>query len=435
MSALLDKLLHGDAASNDEVLKVLRQKAQKNVLQFGLPSLRDERWKYTSLKLLERRDYSELDGVDQEAAIEQAKTIIDDCPSAGLVVFVGDHCLLSRSLVSGSYDWLQSLSELLEGGSETAQQLFIADQQVQAGSTDGFIWLNLARSQSGLVLNLPEGLQIDQPLHIVYLNISDDSNTDQSAQASNIRHHWKLAKQAKLDIVEHYFDCSAGLANIYRTVDLGKNAEINWLSIQHAGNDFALLQHNHIQQQASSCCRQWTLDLGARLARQETRVDLAGEQADYQYAGLLLGRQRQHHDQHVLVQHNAKHCTSQQTYRSVLDDHARGVVNTAAKVAVGADGSDVQQNTASLLLSNNAEMDAKPELEIHADEVVASHGATIGQLDEDALFYLRSRGIHQDQARQMLIGGFVGNIVESISHAALREHADRLVSKQLEQIL
>lgn len=425
MSALLDKLLHTDVISDDEVLQALRQKAQKNVLQYGLPSLRDERWKYTSLKLLERRDYSELNDVDQAAAVEQAKSIVGDYASAGLVVFVGDHCLLS-----GSFDWLHSLTDLLGDGMESVQQIFIADEQVQAGSTDGFIWLNLARSQSGLVLNLPDDLQVDQPLHVVYLH-SDDG----SAVASNIRHHWKLGKNAKLDIVEHYYQSDAGLSNVYRTIDLDKGSELDWLTVQHSGNDFALLQHSHIQQHADSICQQRVLDLGARLTRQETRVDLAGEQSDYQYAGLLLGRKRQHRDQHVLVQHNAKFCTSQQSYRSVLDDHARGVVNTAAKVAVGADGSDVQQNTASLLLSNNAEMDAKPELEIHADEVVASHGATIGQLDEDALFYLHSRGIKQDQARQILIGGFVGSIVESIGRDVLREQVKELVSKQLEQVL
>ncbi len=425
MSALLDKLLQTELSSDDEVLQVLRQKAQKNVLQYGLPSLRDERWKYTSLKLLERRDYSEFNEVDQGAAIEQAKSIIEGCPGVGWVVFAGDHCLLS-----GSFEWLHSLADLLSDGMDKTQQIFIADEQVKAGSTDGFIWLNLARSQSGLVLNLPDDLKIDQPLHIVYLN-----GNDENPVASNIRHHWKLGKNAKLDIVEHYYQSDAGLSNIYRTIELDKSSQLNWVALQHSGNDFALLQHSHVQQHANSVCRQWVLDLGARLTRQETRVDLAGEQSDYEYAGLLLGQQRQHRDQHVLVQHNAKRCTSQQSYRSVLDGHARGVVNTAAKVAAGADGSDVQQNTASLLLSNNAEMDAKPELEIHADEVVASHGATIGQLDEEALFYLNSRGIKQDQARQILIGGFVGAIVESMDHEVLREHANELVSKQLERLL
>lgn len=426
MSMLLNKLLPGDELpGNDETVNGLRQRAQKNLLQHGLPGLRDERWKYTSLKLLERRDYVDAGDLDQQAVIEQAKTIVGNSPGAGMVVFAGDHCLLVDVP-----DGVFSLTDSLKDQPADAAPILAADPQVQEHSSDGFIWLNLARSQSGLVLDIPGGEKLDQPLHVVYLSAGQQTST-----ATHLRHHWKLGRQSVVDIVEHYHNEGAGLINIYRSVELDQDSCLNWVSIQHHGNDFALLQHTHIQQQARAHCRHWHYDLGARLSRQETRVDLAGEQANYEYAGLLLGRQRQHRDQHVLVNHNAKHCNSRQNYRSVLGDHARGVVNTAARVAPGADGSDVEQNTASLLLSHNAEMDAKPELEIHADEVLASHGATIGQLDEDALFYLCSRGIPADQARQMMIGGFVSNTLSDIGNEIIRDQIQALVNRQLEQML
>ncbi len=426
MTALLNKLMHANESMNIDVgvgVEKLRQEAQKKVLQYGLPTLRDERWKYTSLKLLERREYPDSTDFDEAAAIQQANKIIGDLPSAGLVIFVGECCLLSLAP-----EWADSLSMLLSDASTGGQQALTADALVQDSSSDGFIWLNLTRATTGLIFNLPVDKSIEKPLHVVYLNQSN-------AQAWYLRHHWKLAGNSKLTIMEHQYYSGAGLGNIYRSIELGENSELNWLTVQQTGSEFVLLQHNHIQQQHNSLCKQLNLDLGARLARQETRVQLAEPEAGYRYAGLLLGQQRQHQDQHVQVNHEAVNCSSQQSYRTVLGGHARGVVNTAAKVATGADGSDVQQNTASMLLSNTAEMDAKPELEIYADEVVASHGATIGQLDEDAMFYLRSRGLNMDLARQMLVGGFVSNIVETIEADELRAYTEVLVRQQLEQML
>ncbi len=423
MSALLDKLLsHSSTGGTGAVVQQMRQAAQKSVLQYGLPTIADERWKYTSLKLLERREYSKLGAVDKATVIRSAENIIGDSPSAGLVVFAGGHCLLSQAP-----EWARSLVDVLSDDPEAAEQLLSADELVQAGSSDGFIWLNLARAADGLIIDIPPGVRVEQPLHIVYL--------DEDNLAWQLRHHWKIAAGSSLTIVEHLCCTGAGLGNIYRSIDLESDSELNWLTMQQAGNEFALLQHNHLLQQQSSSCRQWNLDLGARLSRQETRVSLTEKQANYHYGGLLLGQQRQHRDQQVLVMHDAADCSSRQNYRSVLAGHARGVVNTAARVAAGADGSDVQQNTASMLLSNTAEMDAKPELEIHADEVVASHGATIGQLDEEALFYLRSRGIDQGFAKQMLIAGFVNKIVTGISDAKLAAYAQAQVQQQLEHLL
>ncbi len=423
MDQLLEKLLPSQQPEAvDGSVTVLRQQAQKNLLKFGLPGLHDERWKYTSLKLLERRDYS-VGEFDDEAALQTARTVVGELPSAGMVVFSNQHCLLALAP-----EWMHSLESLLLNDDSLAAAALQADELVQANSADGFMWLNLTRSQAGLVFDLAAGQCIDQPVHIVYLD-------QDAAQACHWRHHWRLGEGARLTLVEHYHFSGAGLGNIYRSIELAGASELNWLSLQQTGNDYALIQHNHITQHAGARCDQQWLDLGARLARQETRVNLSGVNASFAYAGLLLGRQRQHHDQHVLVNHQATQCHSQQTYRAVLDGHARGVVNTAACVLPGADGSDVQQNTASLLLSNQAEMDAKPELEIHADEVVASHGATIGQLDEDAVFYLRSRGIPEAKARQMLVGGFVRSIAARVTHDELREYAETLVNRRLEQML
>jgi len=439
MTALLDKLLDtsqmnnralndsaiesGDTENGNTAVAELRQAAQKNVLQYGLPSLRDEAWKYTSLKLIERRDYSQADDFDQAEIIQRAKKIVGDLPTAGMIVFAGEHCLLSLSP-----QWLHSLYVELADATAIAQTALQPDNLTQANSSDGFIWLNLARASQGTVIDLPANLKLEQPIHIVYLN-------EGNGQALNIRHHWRLGAESSLSIIEHQHYSGAGLANIYHSIELAENSQLNWSTLQKTSHEFAMLQHSHIHQHAASRCQQCVLDMGARLARQETRVALVEPGADYQYSGLLLGHQRQHHDQHVWVNHNAANCSSQQTYRSVLGDHARGVVNTAAKVTQGADGSVIQQNTASLLLSDHAEMDAKPELEIHADEVVASHGATIGQLDEEAVFYLRSRGINDQLARHMLMDGFVSTIADGIADQALHDYVQNQIQQQLEQML
>jgi Fe-S cluster assembly protein SufD len=203
-----------------------------------------------------------------------------------------------------------------------------------------------------------------------------------------------------------------------------------------AGSDQAvMIEHSHVLQQASSSCRLWSLDTGGRLMRQEVRCALQGAAAGFAHHGLLLGHGRRHMDQHVMARHLAADCHSKQLFRCVLANRSRGVVNTAATVASGADGSDVQQHCASILLSANAEMDAKPQLEILADEVMASHGATIGQLDDDALFYLCSRGLSEQQARSMLLQGFVHAVLDTLPQALRIDAVDRVVQAQLESML
>lgn len=400
--------------------------------QYGLPSQRDERWKYTSLKGLERTSF--LIGEKQVSSetgnnhlIEAATRLVGNLPSAGIVVFSGHDYILSDNI-----SWLSISNDQ----TAISADLLNADPLVTESGSDGFIWLNLARHHQVLHLDLPADIRVDAPLHIIYLQ-SDTTSIQ------HIRQHWQLAAGTRLDIVEHFVEAEdkAGdkqqnaLSTVYRTIDLSDKAELHWVQYQHTGTTHTAIQHTHIQQSAESICRQVQLDIGARLLRHEVRVQLNGEQAHYHYAGLLLGHGRQHRDQQVYVEHRAKNCSSEQHYRSVLAGHARGVVNTAATVAASADGSEIQQHTASLLLSDNAEMDAKPQLEINADEVIASHGATIGQLDDEAVFYLQSRGIPEPQARRLLIAGFARHIVELISATQLSDHFNAKVDEHLEQLL
>lgn len=424
MNTLLEKLL--PPFSEQLSVKAYRAEAHKNALKYGLPSLRDESWKYTSLKLLERRNYEAAFSLDADAALQAAQNIVGDLPSAGIVVFVGQQCLLSL-LPDQVQSWVHNIASHWNAeGRDT--ELLNADALVTKQSADGFIWLNLTSAEAGLLIDVPADHQVEQPLHIVYLD-------EQTQHAWQLRHVWRLGNNAQLSVIEHLHYASAGMANIYRTIELNDDSQLQWLTLQQTGKDFAVLQHNHIFQQQSARCDQRHVDLGGRLARHETRVNLEQKAADYRYHGLLLGQQRQHHDHHLQVNHIATQCRSEQSYRTVLGGHARGVVHTAATVAAGADGSDVQQNTASMLLSHNAEMDTQPQLVIHADEVVASHGATIGQLDDDALFYLRSRGIPHDQAKQMLLAGFVQSVIEVIHPPAVFDYVNQQVQQQLEDML
>jgi Fe-S cluster assembly protein SufD len=179
---------------------------------------------------------------------------------------------------------------------------------------------------------------------------------------------------------------------------------------------------------------QTALELGGKLARHELRVDLAGARSRFENRGAFVLRGRQHADTEVLVAHHGRDSSSNALWRGVADDRARGVVHGRILVQPGADGADGSFYNHNLLLSPEAEIDTRPALEIYADEVKANHGATVGQMDEGMLFYLRSRGVPLDLARHMLVRAFCATALDGIRSPALREHCEALLAEQLPEL-
>jgi Fe-S cluster assembly protein SufD len=201
--------------------------------------------------------------------------------------------------------------------------------------------------------------------------------------------------------------------------------------LQQAGTGSSLIRRSHYRLDARAQAHLHALELGGGLARHDLRAELVGDGAGLHTHGAFLPAGRQHIDTQLAIHHRARDTASSSTWRGVASGRGRGVFRGAIVVAAGADGSDATLNNKNLLLSAQAEIDTKPELEIYADEVKAAHGATVGQLDERALFYLRSRGIPAAQARTLLTTAFALAPFESLPHAALREHLEQLLLAQL----
>ena len=195
-----------------------------------------------------------------------------------------------------------------------------------------------------------------------------------------------------------------------------------------------LTSQTSVYQQRNSTYQHHGIWLGAKLCRNDLRVYLRGGGADSRLDGLYVGRKTQHIDNHTYIHHEVPHCRSAELYKGILDDQSHGVFNGVVYVHPGASQSDAQQGNHNLLLSERATIDTKPQLEIFNDDVKCAHGSTVGQLDPNSLFYLRSRGISQEQAERMLTNAFAGDVVEAISLPTLKARAYEIVNERLAEL-
>jgi Fe-S cluster assembly protein SufD len=239
---------------------------------------------------------------------------------------------------------------------------------------------------------------------------------------------------ARATLIEHHLGRGASVSNSVTDVICAAGARLSYVKLQDEADDGIHLatQGFHLGNQASA--ELLHLDLGSRLARNDLRVELAGDGATVSAHGLFFADGSRHLDNHTRVDHRAPHTVSRELYRGIADSKGRGVFNGKVIVHAGAGGTDAQLRNQNLLLSSGAEIDTKPELEIYADDVKCSHGATTGQLDATAIFYLRSRGIPAEDARRMLIASFAREIVGRLPAGAIEKYVLALLHGRLPAI-
>lgn len=403
-----------------------RRNALRAFLERGLPDTRNELWKYTALRALQQRAYAPRDAAASSRHVPDALLQLDGCegPRAVFVngVFRGD---LSR--LGGLADGLtlQPLSKALQQQSEPLRFLMGAHANED---DDGFALLNRALAAEGLIIRVADGARVPQPLHVVHVGTGVGSTI-----AWHLRDLIELGEGASLAVIEHHVgdDASGHLANLARTLTLRARAQLDWTVVQRASQDATLLRRTDCVLHEGAELDFHALELGGKLARHELRVDLAGDRARFASRGAFVLDGRQHCDTEVLVTHRGRDTVSDSLWRGVAGDRARGVVHGRILVQPGADGSDGSFYNKNLLLSTGAEIDTRPALEIYADDVKANHGATVGQLDENVLFYLRSRGIPLDTARRMLVRAFCAVALDGIRPAPLHDCCETLLVGQL----
>ena len=410
-------------------LAVLRARAIDRFAALGFPTRRLEAWKFTDLRPLTRSTFPpaprRADGVAEDAVAR----FLPKGFECHLLVFVNGHYRADLSdvgaLPAGAR--LLSLGEALDGEPELLQAHFERD-----GAIDGHapVALNAALMADGAVLMLARGVALERPVHLLFLGAADEVPV-----AAHVRNVVVAEAASSATVIESYTApaSAAYWTNVVTDVVTGAGAAIRHVKVQAESLDAFHLGVTRASLARASTYNSFVAALGGRLARNEIAAVLDGEGIECRLSGVYLGRGRQHLDTTTLIDHAKPGSFSNEHYRGVLDDAAHGVFQGKIVVRPDAQKTNAHQLNKNLLLSETAQVDTKPELEIHADDVKCSHGATAGELDADAMFYLRSRGIDTELAQRLLIKAFVGEIIDSVEAAGLRSHLWRVVAGWLPQ--
>ena len=406
-------------------LTALRRAALERFVAAGFPTPRNEGWKYTNLRRLESRSFTAANAAPFDA--DEALWI----DGGGIrVVLVNGHAMpgLASSAAQPPGVTILTLGQWT-ANDPAAVAAFLVKHSAPAAST--FEDFNTAFSDDGVVIAIADDVVLDQPIYVVHQWTGGGS-----LQMSHPRIVVQAGRNSRCAIIEHYLGSHdvESLTNAVVSFEIEAGARLTHYRIQqeslrgfHIGNIRAQLGRD-------SHYASHNLALGASIGRVDIKALLAGSGADASLRGLFAPAGTQHLDTHTLVDHIAPHTTSEEEYRGVAEGRGRGVFNGKVIVRPGAQKIDARQSNRNLLLSATAEIDTKPELEIYADDVKCSHGATTGQLDATALFYLRSRGLCEADARALLIRAFAESILTSIGHEPVRRYLERHLHARYAQI-
>ncbi len=415
MSALLDSFstaFQALSAREAAGLGGSRRDALDAVLRDGIPHARVEAWKYTPLRSLERRSFV--------ATTAQAPTfdiaLLADIPAPRLV-FVNGRFDAAHSDTSGLAEGisLQPLSQLLSSG-DTREANFLARKFDRADEI--FARLNAALADEGVVLRVESGARSTAPIHLVFIGAASDGD-----RAWHLRHLIELREGAALTVVEHQLGDGVHqhLGNSVMHVHLSPQAVLQHARVQDEAVGATLFARTDAVMAKDSRYQRLDLELGGALSRHELNVALHGNNAALQANGVLLATGKRHLDTRLGIDHVGRDTSCELTWRGLGAGRAKAAFHGGILIREGADGTAATLSNKNLLLSEGAEIDTQPVLEIHADEVQAAHGATVGQLDATALFYLRSRGVPAEQARALLTAAFCRETLSVFADAGLRD--------------
>jgi Fe-S cluster assembly protein SufD len=404
-----------------------REPAFKKFRSLGIPTRKDEAYKYTNLNIFFDNDYKNYFMPVSSDFLEAEKFRCDvaNLDTHGIVLLNGFYPTLNgklNQLPSGV--WIGSLNEAAVRFPDIIKKHY---GKYAKSETDGLIHLNTAMASDGVFVYVPEGVTLMKPIQVVNLVSSDEDMFNQHRNLIIVEKNAEIS----LIICDHTLSPQKFLTNAVTEVFVGENARFDIIRVQNEHNAACKITHTFIHQEKKSVTSSNNITLHGGLIRNSTYHFLGGEGAESYSYGLYLADKWQHIDNFVNVDHAFPHCTSNQLFKGVLDDMSTGAFNGRIFVRPDAQGTLAYQKNNSILLTDDAKMDTKPQLEIYADDVKCSHGATIGQLDDDALFYLQSRGINKREARLMLMFGFAHEVIQNIKIEALRDRMDNLVMQRL----
>jgi Fe-S cluster assembly protein SufD len=322
-----------------------------------------------------------------------------------------------------------SFTPLAEALTQEDENVIAIMEQAIQDCVNGFAALNIAYLSDGACLRVAKNTVVPEPVNLVFVNRGVENSV------AHTRNLLFLEQGSEVSITETYVGLGDNnyFTNTQSEIVLGENANLNHYKLQQEGGKGNHIAGLNAVQQAHSYLGCHNLSLGSLLMRQDITNVMAAEGSECLINGLMLGRDRQHMDLHTRIEHTKPHCTSREYFRGILDDRARGVVDGRVIVHPQAQKTDAHLASNNLLLSRHSEMDVKPQLEIYADDVKCTHGTTVGQMDDDALFYLRSRGLDEEAARALVTYAFANDILSRVPSEAIRSSSQNLLISRMPQ--
>ena len=394
-----------DAFKAQGPLADVRKSAFEQFAGTGLPHRRMEDWKWTDLRQIISKALPPAAGSKADAtSIDKlvAATPFADVAKARLVFVDGQYDAARSKLPVGDV----SFASLAEAGSE----------HLASGSTDPIAALNLAFMSDGAVLSFKAGSNVDAPIELLFVT------TGAEAATYTTRNLIVVEEGASATVIEtHIGGAGEYLSNAVTQIHVGDNARLDRVKVQEEGLGGIHLSNAEVHLGKTAHFKDFTLTMGGRATRQQGFITFEGEGSESHVSGAYLLTGKQHCDTRLVIDHAVPKCVSRELFKCVMDGAARGIFQGKAIVRRDAQKTDGNQSSHALLLSDEAEFDAKPELEIYADDVVCGHGATSGDLEEDHLFYLKARGIPEQTAKSMLIAAFAAEAFDDVESDAIRE--------------
>jgi len=424
---LFERHLNGASASP---VHAIRQAAISRFAELGFPTTHDEEWKYTNVAPIARVHFKPIFAGDKHAVAPNDVDVRQFAfagTHANKLVFVNGH-------FSKEFSSLTSLPKgaIVESIASTMRNKgdWVSRNLTAHFHDNAFTALNTAFFQDGAMIHIPDNTVLDEPLYVFFISTGGESSF-----VSHPRSIVLVGKSSRLSLVESYLGQAntTYFVNTVTEVVAGEQSFVEHTKIQNEHENAFHVGSMHVQQRANSNFTSHSISLGAALARNNVAVSLDAEGIECTLNGLAVANGHQLMDNHTTIDHAKPHCNSHQLYKSILNGNAKGVFNGKIFVRQDAQKTDAKQTNKTLLLSDEATIDTKPQLEIFADDVKCTHGATVGQLDEEQVFYLRSRGIETGAARDILTYAFASDVINRVTTEPVRDYLGQLLHDRLEE--
>lgn len=427
---LKDKILSSYVAFENEMdmnsdIHEIRTKAFENFEKLGFPTKKLEAWKYTSLNPILKNDFCILPSKEVSVDLaEVRKYFISDIDSYKVIFIDGkyssflsetthdtiDVCLMSAALTKPKY------------------KVVIENYFNKIAKQDNLTSLNTAFAKEGAYIYIPKNVEVQKPIQII--NLTTGAEVATMMQPRNLI---VVEENAHVQIIERHqsLNSNAVLSNVVTEVFVGRNATVDYYKIQNDNLNASLVDNTYIEQKTNSEVSVHTFSFGGNITRNNLNFYQRGEHINSILKGITIIEEKQHVDHHTLVHHIEPNCESHQDYKGIYDERSTGVFNGKVIVEKEAQKTNAYQQNNNVLISDKATVNAKPQLEIFADDVKCSHGCTIGQLDDDALFYMQQRGIPKKEGKALLMYAFANTVLDSVKIPEVKKRITKLIAQKL----